>query len=142
MTLSFQLSGESLIAKDAPSIISPRVLCRVFFDVSGVGFHGYRVGLQANWSQVFDLAAELDNAVEIDSYLARQDLNVELLKIARKAGCRISLGTDSHGQSQLAFIELGVAAALLSGIKRERVLNFLTREELLDWAKSVRRKPY
>ena len=57
--------------------------------------------------QVFDLAADLDKAVEIDAYPDRQDLNVGLLKLARKAGCRISLGTDSHGPSQLAFIELG-----------------------------------
>ena len=100
--------------------------------------YNYRVGLQANWSRVFDLAADLDKAVEIDAYPDRQDLNVGLLKLARKAGCRISLGTDSHGPSQLAFIELGLAAAVLGGIKEDRILNFMTREELLDWAKSVR----
>src|SRR6266513_1387853 len=101
--------------------------------------YNYRLGLQANWSQVFDLAAGLDKAVEIDAYPDRQDLNVGLLKLARKAGCRISLGTDSHGPSQLAFIELGLAAALLGGIKEDRILNFMTREELLDWVKSARR---
>ncbi len=100
--------------------------------------YNYRVGLRANWSRVFDLAAELDKAVEIDAYPDRQDLNVGLLKLAGKAGCRISLGTDSHGPSQLAFIELGLAAALFSGVKQERVLNFLTREELLAWVKSTR----
>src|SRR5437588_1271016 len=101
--------------------------------------YNYRVGLQANWSRVFDLAADLDKAVRIDAYPDRQDLNVGLLKLARKAGCRISLGTDSHGPSQLAFIELGLAAALLGGVKKDRVLNFMTRQELLDWAKSVPR---
>ena len=102
--------------------------------------YNYRVGLQASWSQVFDLAAELDKAVEIDAYPDRQDLNVGLLRLARKAGCRISLGTDSHGPSQLAFIELGLAAAVLAGIKKDRILNFMRREELLEWAKSLRRK--
>jgi len=101
--------------------------------------YNYRVGLQANWLRVFDLAAELDKAVEIDAYPDRQDLNVGLLKLARKAGCRISLGTDSHGASQLAFIELGLAAALLGGIKEDRILNFMTRKELLDWVKGARR---
>ena len=100
--------------------------------------YNFRLGLQANWSRVFDLAAELDKAVEIDAYPDRQDLNTSLIKLARKAGCRISLGTDSHGPSQLAFIELGLAAALLGGIKRDRILNFMTRGELLNWVESVR----
>ena len=101
--------------------------------------YNYRIGLQSNWPRVFDLAAELDKAVEVDAYPDRQDLNVGLLRLARKAGCRISLGTDSHGPSQLAYIELGLAAALLAGVKKDRVLNFMTGQELLDWAKGVRR---
>lgn len=100
--------------------------------------YNFRLGLPANWSKVFDFAAELDKAVEIDAYPDRQDLNISLIKLARKAGCRISLGTDSHGPSQLAFIELGLAAALLGGIKRDRILNFMTRGELLNWVESVR----
>ncbi len=100
--------------------------------------YNFRLGLQANWSKVFDLAAELDKAVEIDAYPDRQDLNISKIQLARKAGCRISLGTDSHGPSQLAFIELGLAAALLGGVKRDRILNFMTRGELLNWVESVR----
>jgi len=100
--------------------------------------YNYRVGLRADWSRVFDLAAELDKAVEIDSYPDRQDLSIDLVNLAKKAGCRISLGTDSHGPSQLEFIELGLASALCAGIKRERILNFMSRDELLGWAATVR----
>ncbi len=38
-----------------------------------------------------------DKAMEIDCYPDRQDLNVDLLAVARTEGCGISLGTDSHG---------------------------------------------
>jgi DNA polymerase (family 10) len=100
--------------------------------------YNYRLGLKADWRRVFDLAAELDKAVEIDAYPDRQDLSIDLVKLARKAGCRISLGTDSHGPSQLAFIEFGLASALAGGIKRERILNFMSCEQLLSWAASVR----
>ena len=62
--------------------------------------------------RVFDRAAELDKAVEIDCYPDRQDISPDLLKLAAKADCRISLGTDSHGPSQLRFIEFDLAAAL------------------------------
>jgi DNA polymerase (family 10) len=100
--------------------------------------YNFRLGLTADWSRVFGIAAELDKAVEIDAYPDRQDLSLDLVRLAKKAGCRISLGTDSHGPSQLAFIEFGLASAVLAGIKRERILNFMGREELLDWVASVR----
>jgi histidinol phosphatase-like PHP family hydrolase len=100
--------------------------------------YNYRLGLSADWPRVFGVAAELDKAVEIDAYPDRQDLSLDLVRLAKKAGCRISLGTDSHGPSQLPFIELGLASAALAGVKRERILNFMPRDELLTWATSVR----
>ena len=100
--------------------------------------YNFRLGLTADWPRVFDLAAELDKAVEIDSYPDRQDLSHDLVKLARKAGCRISLGTDSHGPPQLRFIEFGLASALSAGIKREQILNFMTAGELLAWSARVR----
>jgi putative hydrolase len=102
--------------------------------------YNFRLGLTADWRRVFDLAAELDKAVEIDSYPDRQDLSGDLVKLAAKAGCRISIGTDSHGPSQLRFIEFGLASALLAGVKRDRILNFMTAEELLNWVSSVRQR--
>lgn len=102
--------------------------------------YNFRVGLQANWSKVFAMAAQLGKAVEVDCYPDRQDLNLKLLRVAKTEGCRISMGTDSHGPSQLSFIDLGIAAIVRAGIPRERVLNFLPAEELLAWAQSHRRQ--
>jgi histidinol phosphatase-like PHP family hydrolase len=65
-------------------------------------------------------------------------LNLSLLKLARKEGVRISLGTDAHHPSQLGFIELGLAAALRAKIPADRILNFLSPSELKAWAKSHR----
>jgi len=100
--------------------------------------YNYRVGLTAEWTQVFDEAARLDKAVEIDGYPDRQDLNVDLLRLAKRAGCRISLGTDSHGPTQLRFMEYSAAAALGTGIKRDRILNFLPLDELKSWVETLR----
>ncbi len=100
--------------------------------------YNYRLGLTADWADVFGTAAELDKAVEIDGYPDRQDLNVDLLKIAKREGCRISLGTDSHGAAQLRFMECSAAAALIAGIPRDRILNFMSRDELLGWVATVR----
>jgi histidinol phosphatase-like PHP family hydrolase len=99
----------------------------------------FRLGLKADWSRVFALAACLDKAVEVDCYPDRQDLNIELLRLAKHEGCRISIGTDSHGPSQLAFMDLGIAAISLAGIDPQRVLNFLSAEKLLKWAAQLER---
>jgi histidinol phosphatase-like PHP family hydrolase len=87
---------------------------------------------------VFGVAAELDRAVEIDSYPDRQNLDLALIKLAGKAECRISLGTDAHGPTQLRFIELRAATAMFAEVKRDRILNFIGRESLVNWAKTVR----
>lgn len=100
--------------------------------------YNYRLGLSADWEQVFDLAAELDKAVEIDGYPDRQDLSCNLLAVAKKSGCRISLGTDAHDPLQLRFMDYSLASALKAGIDPERILNFMTTQELMDWASAVR----
>jgi histidinol phosphatase-like PHP family hydrolase len=98
----------------------------------------YRVGLRAEWERVFQLAARLDKAVEIDCYPDRQDLSVGLLKLAKTSGTRVSLGTDSHHPWQLDFISLGLAAAAKAGIPQNRILNFLPIAKLLAWARAGR----
>ena len=98
----------------------------------------FRLGLIAEWPKVFDAAAELDKAVEIDAHPNRQDLNIELLGMARESGVRISIGTDSHYQHELAFIDIGLSAALEAGIPRERILNYMDADALVEWARTTR----
>ena len=82
---------------------------------------------------MFAEAARLDKALEIDCYPDRQDLNVELLKIAREHGTRISLGTDAHHPWQLEFIELGLAAALRAKLSAEQIVNFVSAPDVKGW---------
>jgi histidinol phosphatase-like PHP family hydrolase len=53
--------------------------------------------------------------------------------MAREAGVRISIGTDAHYQPELLFIDIGIAAAMRAGIPKDRIINFLPVEELLEW---------
>jgi histidinol phosphatase-like PHP family hydrolase len=95
---------------------------------------GTRLGLWADWPAVFAAAAEAGTAVEIDASPDRQDLDVELVRLAVEAGTWISIGTDAHYPHELGWADLGLAAAILGGAPRDRILNFLSREELLGWA--------
>lgn len=99
----------------------------------------FRLGLIADWPKVFDAAAELDKAVEIDAHPNRQDLNRDLLELARESGVRISIGTDAHYKHELHYIEIGLSAAISTGIERDRILNYMSADELIGWARSTRR---
>ena len=82
---------------------------------------------------MFECAREHDRAVEIDGYPDRQDLDLDLLGLARETGVRILIGSDAHAATQLEFIEFGIAAARRAGILAERIINCMTADELLAW---------
>lgn len=56
-------------------------------------------------------------ALEIDAYPDRQDLNVDLLRLATDSGTHISIGTDAHHPDELRFMEFGLAAAMQAGFR-------------------------
>ena len=100
--------------------------------------YNYRSGLSADWETVFHEATRLGKVVEIDAYPDRQDLNLSLLKIAKRCGTRVSMGTDAHHPWQLEFIDLALAAALVAKISPERIVNFMPVKELRAWVDKVR----
>lgn len=101
----------------------------------------HREGLKADWSRVFAEAARRDKAVEINGYPDRQDLKGSLLRLALTEGARISLGTDAHHPWQLAFMEFALAAAILAGFKKDRIVNFMSVQEILEWSHQVSESP-
>lgn len=96
--------------------------------------YGVRAGLPADWGRVVAEAVEQGKALEVDGFPDRQDLDVDLLGLAREAGAWISLGTDAHRPEELRNMEFSLAAVVLAGIPRDRILNFLPLEELRAWA--------
>ena len=89
-----------------------------------------RTGLYADWPRVFEAAADAGTALEIDSFADRQDLQVDLLRVAVEAGVLLSLGPDAHHPEDLRFLPLGVAAATLAGVPADRILNTRAADEV------------
>ncbi len=52
------------------------------------------------------------------------------------------MGTDSHGPSQLAFMDFGIAAISLAGIDPGRILNFLSHDQLQNWPSDTSLVPH
>ncbi len=93
-----------------------------------------RLGVQADWDAVFRAAADHNVAVEIDGDPSRQDLDHDLARRAREAGCLFALDSDAHAVEELANADIAIAHARLAGIPREQVINCWPVEQLLEWA--------
>lgn len=96
-----------------------------------------RLGLRADWDKVMEAAALAGTALEINSFPDRQDLNVEVLELATKDNY-FSIGTDAHSTDEMHLWEFGLAAAAKAGIRKDRILNFFSAGEIVEWAASPR----
>lgn len=98
--------------------------------------YGSRAGLHAKWPRVFAEVATEKKAVEIDCNPNRQDLNIELMRLAAELDVYVSIGTDAHSTWELNFIELGIATAMEAGVARNRILNYMSADEVIEWARA------
>lgn len=98
------------------------------------------LALSARWDVVFEEALRRDIALEIDEYPDRQDLDVDLLRLAAAMGVRISMGSDAHAPVDLAFLDFAIAAAAEAGIASERIINAMSVDELRAWTASRRQR--
>ena len=94
---------------------------------------GTRPGISADWNQVFERAATLGVAVEIDGDPSRQDLDFELAQRALQAGCLFALDSDAHSIEELRYADTAMAHARLAGIPPARIVNCWALNKLRDW---------
>ena len=100
---------------------------------------GRRAGIRADWRRVFAEAAVTGKALEIDANARRQDLDLDSVKLAVAEGVQwFSIGSDAHRASELDFLPMGLAIAAAGGVPRERVLNYLSADALIEWVAGVR----
>ena len=84
---------------------------------------GKREGYQVNWNEVFHAAVETGTALEINAQPSRMDLNDDLVRQAKDAGVKFCIDTDSHSQSNFAFMNIGVAIARRAWCTKDDILN-------------------
>jgi histidinol phosphatase-like PHP family hydrolase len=97
-----------------------------------------RPGVKADWLRVFEAAAKRRVAIELDGNWHRQDIDFELARHAREAGCIFALDSDAHSIGELRFSDYAIAHARLAGIPAARVINCWSNEKLDVWMKECR----
>lgn len=101
---------------------------------------GRREAYPVNWQKVFEVAKQTNTAFEINCQADRMDLNDELARIARENGVKLTISTDSHQQSQFAFMQLGVFIARRAWCTKNDILNAASWNEIKKFAERKRKK--
>lgn len=89
-----------------------------------------RSGYTFDMNTVFEKAKSTGTVLEIDGHASRLDLNDENSHEALKAGCTLSIDTDSHESTELVYMSLGVAQARRAWARKEDILNTRDYKEL------------
>jgi putative hydrolase len=84
---------------------------------------------------VFEACALLDKAVEINSRPERLDPPDDLLRLAAAIGCRFSIDSDAHAPGQMTWLRYGAEKAAAAGVEPERIVNTMSADELIAWAR-------
>ena len=82
-----------------------------------------RPGIQADWDKIFAFCAKENKFLEINSYPARLDLPVDLIKLALKHKAKLVINTDSHHLDQIENMKYGVWHTRAAGVEKKHLLN-------------------
>ncbi len=92
-----------------------------------------RAGYQFDMPRVLDKAISTGTVLEIDAHANRLDLNDENAMQALKAGCKLSIDTDSHESTEIEFMHLGVSQARRAWAERKDIINCLSYKDLVHF---------
>ncbi|CAN5814454.1 PHP domain-containing protein [soil metagenome] len=100
------------------------------------GSRGGRKQSQFDAERVFDACREHGTAVEINSRPERADPPDELLALAVRLGCLVSIDSDAHAPGQLDFLDHGCARAAALEVPLERIVNGWPLAQLQGWRRA------
>jgi DNA polymerase (family X) len=92
-----------------------------------------REGYQIDIEKVLEACARHGVAVEINAHPHRLDLDWRWHQRALELGCMFSINPDAHSVDELDLTSWGVLMARKGGIPPDRVLNCMSRDELVRY---------
>lgn len=82
-----------------------------------------RSGIDADWTTIFHACKEKGIALEINASPQRLDLPSDLVREAKKIGCKFIIDTDAHHVAHMDFMKYGVYAARRGWAEKQDILN-------------------
>ena len=95
-----------------------------------------RSGYRFDLAEMIEKSLATETVLEIDAYPNRLDLNDENAFDAIKAGCTLSIDTDSHTSSELAYMKGGLEQARRAWARASDILNCKKYKDLVSFLES------
>ncbi|MHB8567712.1 MAG: DNA polymerase/3'-5' exonuclease PolX [Nitrososphaerales archaeon] len=95
-----------------------------------------RSGYPFDVATIIDRAIETETVLEIDGHPNRLDLSDENALAAIRAGCTLSIDTDSHESAELEYMKLGISQARRAWAENKNILNTRSYKDLLRYLQS------
>ncbi|REH81458.1 DNA polymerase/3'-5' exonuclease PolX [Staphylococcus felis] len=94
---------------------------------------GRRSGYKVNMDQLVQLCHDTGTVLEINANPQRLDLSAQILR--DNPGLKLTINTDAHHDAHLDFMKYGIATAQKGFVRKEQVINTMTREAFRDFIK-------
>ncbi|GAB2570194.1 DNA polymerase/3'-5' exonuclease PolX [Gracilibacillus alcaliphilus] len=91
---------------------------------------GRRDGYDVDVDWLIDKAKQTNTVLELNANPNRLDLSAEWVKKAQAAGVKLAINTDAHSYQMLEDMAAGVGTARRGHIRKETVINTMTKEEI------------
>ena len=91
-----------------------------------------------NWILLFTKCAQTNTLIEINGQADRLDPPMELIRIARNAGCKFILASDAHGDINPKILESAWYHARISRLRDKDLV--CTSDEVQKWIQLTSRK--
>ena len=88
---------------------------------------------EADWEEIFKLAAKNNKILEINAYYNRLDLRDDLVRQAKKYGVKFIINTDAHQIEQMDNMRFGVSVARRGWAEKEDIVNSWDWKKFSEW---------
>jgi DNA polymerase (family 10) len=96
---------------------------------------GQRAPYELDMQSIVESAAKHKTALEINSFYLRLDLNDEHARLAKTAGAKLCINTDTHTKDNFNYMIFGVLTAQRGWIEKSDCLNTLDYNQLKQFLK-------
>ena len=90
---------------------------------------------EADWEEIFKLAAKNRKILEINASPNRLDLRDDLVRLAREYGVKFVINTDAHAAPQMINMPYGISVAKRGWAEKKDVVNTWDWTEFSKWFK-------
>ena len=94
-----------------------------------------RESSEADWEEIFKIAAKNNKILEINGYPNRLDLRDDLVRRALEFGVKFMINTDAHALNQMDNMRFGVSVARRGWVEPQDVVNCWPWTKFAQWFK-------